>query len=239
MGIYTYKDCLNGVLPKENDEIYLHGLKYQLSGYNLFLYNLEGYNSDIFKLIGYDDPNKFFEDVLGKGNFREVDSKYHSPYCLNPENARKILQAIWETPVYKVGDIVKITEHLEEGYKFAVYCNPGMVQYAGMRAKVVSYKMFPTRNMKEHEKGHNIHYTLDLMYPTPDCDMHWSWTEDMLERCMQLDYHDDVEETKKEMQYFHDVIATPKVDKNSHDSVNTHLYTSIQLPKQSKLKITL
>ena len=229
--MYTYRDAKEGKLPECGSQMYIHGLRYGLCGANIFFANLGAdVNARIFKMLGWEDPNELFESVLGYGNYIKATGDA-SPYAKTYENARKILIKLWETPRYKIHQVVRLGE-LHRGDNFRVHCTEGMEKYSGKLATIKSFKIHQTLNEKEHKTGHNLIYRIQIGYEEVD----WWFSEDMfLGAVSGVESALESKESTivKDMEEIHWWL--PKEDR-----VNTHSYTSIQLPKQSKnLKITL
>ena len=246
--MYTYRDAKEGKLPEYDSPIYIHGLKYELWGTNIFFANMEGgVNAHIFRMLGWEDPNELFESTFGNGNYVKATGDA-SPYAKTLENAREILIKLWETPRYKVNQFVKLGA-LHEGYSFRVYCHENMEKYSRKIAKIKSFKIHETSNEEQHKTGHNLLYKIEI----DGKEVSWWFSEDMF-----VGEVSDIEMSINNAEASIDKLSTyepqPKLDSNhihipkflwdiispKKDSVNTHSYTSIQLPKQSKnLKITL
>lgn len=223
MGEYTYKDAIKGTLPTGADTFYIHGLKYDLAGSNLFFSNPAGVNSKIFTLVGYENANDLFTEILGEGNFRKAYGG-SSPYAMTYENARKILIKLWQTPRFPVHTLVKVKPDLKEGENYGVYCNSDMVEYAGKTVEITSKSIYDNGKY-----GYNVLYQVKYNGEATG----WNWTEDMF--CEA-----PVESATKseDEEYSIPKIALIKELKLKQDCVNTQI--SIQLPKHSKhLKITL
>lgn len=241
--MYTYKDAKEGKLPEWDSRIYIHGLEYELCGTNIFFANLGAdVNARIFKMLGWEDPNELFESVLGHGNYIKATGDA-SPYAKTYENARKILIKLWETPRYKAGTYVKLA-NLKAGIDFRVFCNPDMEKYSGKIAKIKSSSISETKNEKQHKTGHNLLYIIEI----DGKEINWRFSEDMFSH-EASSFEISLSQSESSMaKLCSSHISLPKSTNGElldmlvpkEDSVNTHSYTSIKLPKQSKnLKITL